>query len=64
MLLFLAVLGLYCCAGFFLFAVSRGYSLGVVCRRLTAGASLVELGFSSCCSLAVEHRLRSCCTRV
>ena len=58
MLLFLAVLGLYCCAGFFLFAVSRGCSLGVVCRRLIAGASLMELGFSSCCSLAVEHRLR------
>ena len=44
MLLFLAVLGLYCWAGFFVFAASRGCSLGVVCRRLIAVASLVELG--------------------
>ena len=33
---------------FFLFAASRGCSIGVVCRRLVAVASLEELGFSAC----------------
>ena len=44
MLFFLAVLGLYCWAGFFLFAASRGCSLVWCARRLIAVASLVELG--------------------
>ena len=38
---FLAVLGLYCCAGFCLVAVNRGYSLVAVCRLLIDVASLV-----------------------
>ena len=38
--LFTAGLGLHCSAGFYLVAVSRGYSLVVVCRLLTAVASL------------------------
>ena len=42
----LAVLGLYCCMGFFLVAVSRGYSLVAVHGVLIVVASL-----------AVEHRL-------
>ena len=42
----LAVLGLYCCMGFSLVAVSRGYSLVAVHGLLIAVASL-----------AVEHRL-------
>ena len=37
---FLAVLGLPCCAGFFPVAASRGCSLVVVCRLLTAVVSL------------------------
>ena len=42
--LFLAVLGLHCCADFSLVAVSRGYSLVEVCGLLTVAASLaVEL---------------------
>ena len=44
--LFLPVLGLHCCAGFSLVAVSGGYCLVAVLRLLTAVASLV-----------VEHRL-------
>ena len=39
--LFLAVLGLCCCAGFFLVAVSGDYTPVVVSRLLTAVASLV-----------------------
>ena len=38
---FFAVLGLRCCTGFSLVAVSGGYSLAVVCRRLIVVASLV-----------------------
>ena len=37
----MAVLGLRCCAGSFLVAVSRGYSLDVVHGLLIAVASLV-----------------------
>ena len=53
LILFLAVLGLHCCSGFSLVAVSRGYSLVVVCRHLIAVESLVEYrsrecGLSSC----------------
>ena len=40
-LLFLAMLGLHCYMSFSLVAASRGYSLAVVCRLLTAVASLV-----------------------
>jgi len=44
-LLFLAVLGLRCGAGFSLVVASGGYSLVVACRLLTAVASLpVEHG--------------------
>ena len=39
--LFLAMLSLHCSMGFSLVAASRGYSLVVVCRLLTAVASLV-----------------------
>ena len=35
------------------------------CSGFPCGAwALVHAGFSSCGSLAVEHRLNSCCTRV
>ena len=44
--LFLAVLGLHCCMGSSLVAVSRGYSLDEVC-----GLFIVEA------SVAAEHRL-------
>ena len=40
--LFLAVLGLHCCVGFSLVAVSKGKSLVVVCRLLIVAASLVR----------------------
>ena len=50
--LFLAMLGLHCCAIFPLVWQSRGYSLAVVCGLLIVAASLVVdlgcLGFSSC----------------
>ena len=39
--LFLAVLSLCCCSGFFPVVVSCGYSPGVVCRLLTVVASLI-----------------------
>ena len=42
--LFLAVLGLRCCAGFSLVAASRGSSLVVVLRLLIEAAPLVERG--------------------
>jgi len=38
---FFAVLGLHCCTGFSLVAVSGGYSPAAVCRLLIAVASLV-----------------------
>ena len=38
------MLGLHCCSGFSLVAVSRSYSLAAVCRLLIAVASLVEHG--------------------
>ena len=46
--LFLAVLGLHCCVGFSLVAMSRGYSVIAIHRLLTAAASLVA-----------EHRLQA-----
>ena len=45
----LAVLGLHCCMGFSLVAVSRGNSLVVIHGLLTAVAFLVA-----------EHRLQAC----
>ena len=39
--LFMAALGLHCCVGFSLVAVSGDYSLVVVCRLVLAMASLV-----------------------
>ena len=65
--LFLAVLGLPCCAGFSLVVASRAYSLVAVYRFLTAEATgtwaLGCKGFSSCGSWALEHRLNSCSTQ-
>ena len=72
--LFLAVLGLRCCVGFSLAVTSGGYPLPVLCRLLTAVASLVAenglqrarasavvaRGPSSCSSQALEHGLNSC----
>ena len=52
--LFLAVLGLCCCAGFSLVAVSESYSLVAVCGLLKVVASPVAehgfwaMSFSSC----------------
>ena len=54
--LFLAVLGLCCCAVFSLVATSRGASR---CRAQAPGCA----GFSSCASWTLEHRLSSCGTR-
>lgn len=75
--LFLAGLDLPCCEGFSLVAMSGGYSLAVLLGLLVAAASLVEqrglqgaltsvaaaLGFNSCSSRALEHRLSSCGSR-
>ena len=67
--LFLAVLGLRCCAGFSLVVVIRGYSLlqctvfslcGFSCCRAQA---LELVGFNSCNSQALEHRLNNCGTQ-
>ena len=62
--LFSAALGLRCCTGFSPLAVSGGYSLVAMLSLLIAVASLVAgvlgcLGFSSCCSWALEHGLKS-----
>ena len=71
--LFLAVLGLHCCAGLSLVAASGGYSIAVVCKLLITVASLVTehglyrvrasvvaaCGLSSYRSRAPEHRLNS-----
>ena len=60
--LFLAMPGLCCHSGFPLVAASRGCSLAVVCRLLTAAASLlVELGLRGAAdSVAVVPGLSSC----
>ena len=61
--LFLDVLGLRCCSGFFSSSCSKRRLLSAACELLIAVASLVELeapgsmGFSSCSSQALEHRL-------
>ena len=67
--LFLTVLGLHCCLGLSPVAESRGYSLVAVGKLLTVVTSLVaehkvlgRMGFSSCSSLALNHRLHSCGT--
>ena len=55
--------------GFSLVVASRGYSPAAVCGLLTAVASLLwsmgsrPVGFSSCSSEALEHRLNSCGTQ-
>ena len=63
--LFLAVLGLRCCAGFSLVAASRATNYRVQashCAGVSCGArTLGHVGFSSCGSRALEHRL-SCST--
>ena len=62
----MAALDLHCCVNFSLVVASGGYFLAVVCRLLTAVASLVAehgnwgAGFSRCGSQALEHRLNSC----
>ena len=57
---FLAVLDLPCCAVFSLEAVSRGYSLVVMCGLLIVVVSLVaEPGFRACGFRAVVPRLES-----
>ena len=72
---FLAVLDFCCCVGFFLVAVSRGYSLAAVLELLIVVVSLVAghwlqgtqasvvvmLRLNSCSSQVLEHRLNSCC---
>ena len=56
--LFVAVLGLHCCVGFPLDAVSRGRSLVAVPGLLIAMASLlVAPGLWSTGSIVVAHRL-------
>ena len=51
--LFLAVLGLLCCPGFSLVAVSRGYSVDEVCSLLSAVASLVAEQGSRVCRVSM-----------
>ena len=62
--LFMAVLGLCCCVGFSLVAVSWVYTLVIVHGLLVAVVSLVaELGahgLGSCGSWALERRFSSC----
>ena len=64
--LFLPVLGPDCCMGFSLVVESRGYCLVAVwasrCRGFSCcgGQVLGCSGFSSCSSLALEHRINSC----
>ena len=59
--LILAVLRLHCCMSISQVAASRGYSLIVVHRLLLLWSTgFRHLGFSSCGSWALEHRLTSC----
>ena len=65
--LILAVLGLSSCAGFFLVAVSRGCSLRCGARAPHCSSfsccraqALGYVGFRSCGSQALEHRLNNC----
>ena len=66
MYLFLAMLGLHCCVGFSLAAVSRGYSLVVMCQPFICrdfsccrARALGHAGFSSCGSQTLEHKLNN-----
>ena len=75
--LFLSVLGLHCCMGFSLVAMSRGYSLVAVhqlhhcsgfpcCGALALGtwvSVVATSGLSSHGSQALEHRLNGCGTQ-
>ena len=75
--LFLAVLGLCCCASFSLVALSQGYTLAVVLRPVFAVVSCVAEqrlqgawasgvrahGLSGCSSQTLEHRFKSCGAR-
>ena len=75
--LFLAALGLHCCARAFSSCGEGGLLFVVVCGLLIAVASLVaehglqacklqqlwHMGFSSCGLRALEHRLSSCGAR-
>ena len=60
-----AVLGVHCSPSFSLAVASRGYSLVSVCGLLPGVAScrraqaLGSMGFRSCGSQALEHRLNS-----
>ena len=65
LLLFLAMQGLCCCAGFSLVAASRGYSLVAGRRWLLLLQSMGSRSsvFSSCGSWALEHRFNSCGAR-
>ena len=60
-------MGLYCCEGFSPVAASRGYSLVVVLpiavTYLVAEHGPWSVGFSSCSSWALRHRLHSCGTQ-
>ena len=61
----MAALGLHYCVGFFLVVANRGYSWlqspGSHCSGFSCGAwSLGCMGFSSCGSQALEHRLDDC----
>ena len=60
--LVLAVLGLHCCLGFSLVAVSRSYSLVVLCRLLIVVASLVVKHWFQVmwASVVAAHELSSC----
>ena len=65
--LLMAVLGLSSCAGFFLVAVSRGCSLRCGARAPHCSSfsccraqALGYVGFRSCGSQALEHRLNNC----
>ena len=61
--LFMAVLSLSCCVGFSLVVANGAYPLVAVCGLLIVVASPAAerglLGFSSCSSGALEHRLNS-----
>lgn len=59
--LLLAVLGIHCCVGFFLVALSRGSSPVVLCRLLIVMASPVaEHRLQALMSVVAACGLRSC----
>ena len=64
------MLGLHCCVGFSLAAVSGGYSLAVVCQLVIRRGfsccrahALGHAGFSSCSTQTLDHKLNNCGTR-